>query len=86
MNTITKIPWKKYQTGDYYGYPRCCQNDFYEILCRKKDKTEEQQKAGNGTGFLPCVKHTEEILTEKIKLEDLILPTRKHPKPFPNKH
>jgi hypothetical protein len=70
-----------YTTGDYYGYPRCCTKEFMETFY--KQKTIEQQKAGNGTGFLPCVKHAEEILAGKIKLTDLILPTRKHPKPFP---
>lgn len=86
MSKSTHFTWQKYQTGDYFGYPRCCQNEFYEILCKTKDKTEKQQKAANGTGFIPCVKHTEEILTGKLKIEDLILPTRKHPKPFPNKN
>mgnify|MGYP006282196489 CR=1 FL=1 len=83
MSTTTKIPWKKYQTGDYYGYPRCCQDGFYEFLACKNKRSSDQRKAGNGTGFIPCVKHTEEILTGKLKLEDLILPTRQHPKPFP---
>ncbi len=78
--------WYMYKTGDYYGYPRCCQKEFYETFYNLGKRTEDQRKAGNGSGFVPCVKHAEEILTGKIKLEDVILPTRKHPKAFPNKH
>ena len=74
--------WRKYKTGDYFGYPRCCQDEFYAILYNLSKRTENQKKASNNSGFIPCVKHAEEIVAGILRLEDLILPTRKHPKPF----
>jgi hypothetical protein len=78
---VTMADRTMYTTGDYFGYPRCCTKEFIETFYKKK--TPEQRKAGKGTGFIPCVKHTEEILAGKIRLEDLILPTRQAPRPFP---
>lgn len=69
------------QNGNYYGYPPCCIESFVQNFLQHC-QTDKQVKAGKYTGFIPCVKHAEEILEGKIKLEDLILSTRKHSKPF----
>jgi hypothetical protein len=84
MNTepLRDIEWHMYKTGDYYGYPRCCIKEFMETFYTFGKRTDKQKKASNGLGFIPCVKHAEEILEGKIKVEDLILPTRKHTTPF----
>ena len=56
-----------YKAGKFYGYPDCCISDFIN-----KIKTDKQKKASRHSGFIPCLKHAEEILAKKIKLEDLI--------------
>jgi hypothetical protein len=56
-----------YKLGKFYGYPDCCIYDFVN-----KIRTKEQIKASKYSGFIPCVKHAEEILAKKIKIEDLI--------------
>jgi hypothetical protein len=67
--------------GKYYGYPMCCIQAFIQTY-PTNSVTNAQVIVSEYTGFIPCVKHTEEILARKIQLEDLILPTRQHPKPF----
>lgn len=68
--------------GNYYGYPLCCIKAFIEQFPNKfANCTEIQQKAARN-GFVPCVKHAEQIVEGKLKVEELILPTRKHPRPF----
>ena len=69
------------EKGKYYGYPMCCIQAFIKTY-PTNSVTSDQIKASKYTGFIPCVKHTEEILAGKIQLEHLILPTRLHPKPF----
>ena len=67
-----------YKTGKFYGFPDCCISDFIN-----KIRTKEQIKASRSSGFMPCVKHAEEILAKKIKLEDLII-NRVCKREFPN--
>ncbi len=66
--------------GEYYGYPTCCIEEF---LQKNKviDRSVEQERV-SGSGFVPCHAHAVAILERKIKIEDLILSSRKHPKPF----
>ncbi len=69
------------EKGKYYGYPMCCIQAFIKTY-PTNSVTEAQVRASKYTGFIPCVKHTEQILAGILQLEDLILPTRQHPKPF----
>jgi hypothetical protein len=69
------------EKGTYYGYPMCCIQSFIKTY-PTNSVTDLQITVSEYSGFLPCVKHAEEILAGKMKLTDLILPTRKHPKPF----
>lgn len=70
-----------YDTGIYFGYPKCC----IEAFCyhQKGKPTDQQVEASQLKGFIPCPKHTEEILQGKTTLESLIQ-NRKHYFPFPN--
>jgi len=40
------------------------------------------QLLASKNGFVLCLKHAKMIVDGKIKIEDLILSTRKHPRPF----
>jgi hypothetical protein len=80
----------KKKLGEYYGYPKCCVNHFVDnILYGKKSILEYQKKYVNNyevskhTGFIPCTRHTNLILKNKMCLEDLIR-NRKCKKKFPN--
>lgn len=64
--------------GNYYGYPKCCIDSF----CNQR-MTRSQRRAGNGSGFIPCKKHSRLILLRETTLKDLIR-NRIHTKPFRN--
>jgi hypothetical protein len=70
--------WK--EKGHYYGYPPCCIQEFLEKS--KEILRTEAQKKVSGTGFVPCHHHSVAILKGDVKIEELILPTRQHSKPF----
>ena len=71
-----------YNTGNYYGYPKCCIDNFvHNFPLHFKQRPEEQQKTAKN-GFIPCSNHANQILAGKIKIEDVILPTRKESRPF----
>ena len=71
--------------GMYYGYPKCCIEDFcYRYrLDAQANVPNRQSLAGNHTGFLPCPIHSEEVLSGKKTLKQLIK-KRVHYKLFPN--
>lgn len=87
--------WTKENTplGRDLGYPECCIKEFCAqppvVLkyskATKADKKRYQAGKINGvfTGFIPCIKHAEEILARKIKLEDLIKNRNPEFPPFP---
>jgi hypothetical protein len=72
--------------GHFYGYPPCCIDFFQQALAKKlkfKDFPLTQQQAA-AHGFVPCEHHAEQILLGKIKIQDIILSTRRCQKPFPS--
>jgi len=71
-----------YYTGNFYGYPKCCINDFIHNHCNNKKPSKQQELAGGYTGFVPCLKCTPKILSGKIELSNLIN-NRIFEKPFP---
>jgi len=84
MNALLK---HYYERGSYYGFPRCCVRSFVEPIKRHGeivnwDSRSKFQKLATKNGFVPCTQHARLILDGKIKIEDLILPTRKHPVRF----
>ena len=79
--------------GNYYGYPECCVANFIEYFTMKFDIRFPEQKQKCNTrlpeqiqaaknGFVPCPEHARQILEKKLKIEDLILPTRKESRAF----
>ena len=73
--------------GRYYGYPECCIESYivaYNQITYNNPLpiTKEQEGVHLSTGFIPCQQHALKILSGKIHLEDLILPSREHPDPF----
>jgi len=86
MNRIQqlKAKWRKenYSVGKYFGYPECCINEFCELIPElmaeslpdENDtmKLEAGHIDGNFTGFIPCLKHAEQIMKGEVVLKDLI--------------
>ena len=58
--------------GHYYGYPPCCIQAFIDRYKKNEKPSEYLRTAGNGTGFIPCEKHAELILKNKITISDCI--------------
>jgi len=60
--------WK--DNGKYFGYPKCCIEEF----CNREtiDITPEQEQVIDNHGFIPCQKHAIMILENKTTLKDLI--------------
>ena len=68
--------------GTYYGYPDCCITNFMENFSIKCVTRSEEQKKVAKNGFIPCPSHANQIVKGKVKIEELILPTRKEIRPF----
>lgn len=66
--------------GWWLGYPVCCTNEFIKL---GRIIPDNQRKAANKTGFIPCQKHAEDVLSGKCTLESLIT-NRYHNYSFPN--
>lgn len=69
--------------GMHYGYPICCIND---VCFRKRHGipiSPLQRQVCGRTGFFPCTDHAVAIKAGKIKLADVILPTRTCKSAFP---
>ena len=61
-----------YKTGLYYGYPKCCINDFVIRLHNNQQSEPIQELAGMYTGFSPCMKCSEKIILKKLSPHDII--------------
>ena len=81
------------QSGEYYGYPECCIQDFlnrataldYHYPTDKNASVEispEQDSVHKNYGFIPCHECAKKIIWESTTLEGLIK-DRKCPNPFP---
>lgn len=55
--------------GTYYGYPECCKTWFSE---HAGEHNEDQLKANNHTGFMPCPACAKLVVDSKLELKDLI--------------
>ena len=69
--------------GKWYGYPDCCCLEQLDKLRGLDDISPEQEKVSKNLGFLPCKKHTKQIIKGETTLEGLIQ-DRGCPTPFPN--
>lgn len=54
--------------GVFYGYPRCCINEF----CNDIINDRFPNRSIDGSGFVPCKKHYEQIRKGELNLSDLI--------------
>ncbi len=69
-----------YQSGQFFGYPQCCIDEFVERVAKiqlegtsaNTDLSKERLEASDFTGFIPCQKHAEQIVAKEITLESLI--------------
>ena len=68
------------EIGRYYGFPECCIESFMQTMGALGNPLGAE--AGNGTGFIPCPKHAQQVIDGDIKLEDLIN-NRECETPFP---
>jgi hypothetical protein len=67
--------------GRYFGYPKCCINEFVEMVLAERRPKRLQIKICESTGFIPCRYCSWQILTKKVKLDDLV-ENRQCKKPF----
>ena len=71
--TKDEVNFHYYLYGINYGYPECCTQEFVENLDNKEsDKRNVCFIAAGNTGFVPCYKHSCQILNNEIKINDLI--------------
>ncbi|MFX0011345.1 MAG: hypothetical protein ACFE9R_13600, partial [Candidatus Hermodarchaeota archaeon] len=68
-----------YSMGIYFGFPKCCIEEFCQDLLNNRDPLRRQVGT---TDFIPCRKHFVEIKLGNIRLGDLIQ-NRICPTPFP---
>ena len=69
-------------TGAYYGYPKCCVQEYERNSRSGWGHPESQRVVGEHTGFIPCTDHSVKLLAGEIELKDLIK-DRFCPSPFP---
>lgn len=78
---MSELTYKAYcrdkrQLGEYYGYPKCCIDEFFERRSCDRNTVKITYKtcflASKQSGFVPCKKHAEDIVNKKITLGDLI--------------
>ena len=67
--------------GRHLGYPQCCIDSFFET--RGALGNRKGAKAGRGTGYIPCPKCADKVLSGEVSLGELIV-DREHIYPFPN--
>ena len=77
MTTLTYQEYRgnKSKVGEYYGYPKCCIDQFVENMYSDRRNNIHNQmsyKASKG-GFVPCIEHAEQILCREINIADLIV-------------
>lgn len=84
MNTLSDYANKR-KVGIYFGYPKCCIEFYMKSIFDKNMQNEVQQsmEVSNETGFIPCTKHTQQILKKETTLHD-ILCNRQCETTFPN--
>ncbi len=61
-----------YESGVYFGYPKCCINAFIKDAMENNEEAVTQRDTKNGLGFIPCTTHSTLIKAGIIKPEDLI--------------
>lgn len=81
MNSNTESDVKYWRAaGRFFGYPECCTEEFLKNATTMTRTTGIRAEAAR-EGFVPCEKHSRELLDGTVKYEDLIL-NRLCPLPF----
>ena len=62
----------KRKLGVYFGYPECCIDFFMNKSTQLRKQETINGKASNGSGFIPCTKHAQQILNKEIRLVDIL--------------
>jgi hypothetical protein len=76
-----------YKMGKYYGYPKCCINDFVLRTHNEQEIDSIQELAGRYTGYVPCVNCSEKIVSNKLSIEKLIKDRKCNTKfPYDDEH
>ncbi len=60
-----------YSLGKYYGYPKCCIEEFCSDLLNYRYDNITSRNI-NTEGFVPCRKHFVDIQLKLVNIEDLI--------------
>lgn len=58
--------------GEYFGYPKCCIRSFVKFISGKKKREPIQNQASHPEGFVPCIKHANLIVKNKVKVIELL--------------
>jgi hypothetical protein len=62
-----------YKVGSYYGYPKCCIDEFIFTRIKMKIQVPEKLiKISNGSGFIPCLRCYIKIKNKNAQLKSLI--------------
>ena len=66
--------YKQYLTekGEYFGYPKCCVDQFVEDIINCNKISDLRENAGQGTGFIPCDEHANLVVNCGKPLKSLI--------------
>lgn len=71
-----------YNNGIYYGYPKCCINSYISHHYNEKSFTHIQMCVSGGTGFIPCLRHAQDLCKQNSNISNII-GNRKCPLTFP---
>ena len=72
-------------SGVYYGFPRCCIEEFV-LYAESGSYLERETRKLSGTGYVPCTKCNQKSEEELVKIiNDNRLHWQKFPKDGPNK-
>lgn len=73
--------------GEYFGYPQCCRDYFYQkrIVNKELILTQNQRNIGKKKGFIPCPKCADYLVENNLKIVYLIN-NRICPHPFPKSY
>lgn len=66
--------------GEFFGYPQCCIDEFIANASQLQEPTGTRKETAN-YGFIPCEKHSREILAGTLTHDQLIT-DRLSPLPF----
>ena len=66
---MKELPTRR-DIGKYFGYPKCCIEEFEKN--RRKRPNKLQRETSKYQGFIPCISCCKLIMEDKIKIENLI--------------